>query len=295
MDLTAEIFVGRAPVSTSSELAAFIRKTMAYAQEHSEYLPRIAMVGEYLGFGGVSDYAEGSMEQIRLGGFYDGYETVGFENHTRPDFFDFETLGSVSGVNYPLYDSPGFDWPKSDLLGLMNGGVHVFNHLGHANQTYCMKLSVSDFSELTNEHPFFIYSQGCQPGWFDSPGCFAEKLMVNDRGAFAAVLNARYGWGTRNSTDGPSQRFGRQYWDAVLSENLTALAAANQDSKEDNLWDLDGRLHPLVLLRVESFWRSGAILPVLAKMPLAGTGSPVRLGGSRKQHDDGCRILCRQP
>jgi hypothetical protein len=96
----------------------------------------------------------------------------------------------------------------------MNGGIHVFNHLGHANETYCMKLNASSLPSLTNTDYFFVYSQGCYPGAFDTTNCFAEVLTTSSRGAFGTVMNARYGWGMGNSTDGPSQRFARQFWDA---------------------------------------------------------------------------------
>jgi hypothetical protein len=233
VDLEAEIYVGRAAVADATEVANFVRKTLTYDQTLSDYLPRVSMVGEYLGFGGLSDYATGMMEQIRLGGSYDGYFTMGFENHSRPDFYDFDTATN-------LYDASGYDWPKSDLLALMNRGTHVFNHLGHANETYTMKLNTSDLTALTNTDAFFTYSQGCYPGCFDSTDCFAEEITAMDRGAFAVVMNARFGWGSTDSTDGPSQRFDRQYWDAVFDEGMLELGRANQDSKEDNLWDING-------------------------------------------------------
>ena len=242
VDLYAEIYVGRAAVENATELSNFIYKTLSYDSTYSEYLPRISMVGEYLGFGGVSDYAKESMEQIRLGGEYDGYFTYGFENHTHTDFVDFNTVGCIPdnpSFCWPLYDKDG-SWPKSELIDLMNGGIHIFNHLGHANYTYCMKLNTSDLSSLTNTDYFFAYSQGCMPGGFDISNCFAEVLTTIENGAFAAVMNARYGWGKGNSTDGPSQRFDRQFWDAVLNEDMLEIGRANQDSKEDNLWDING-------------------------------------------------------
>ena len=232
VDLCAEISVGRAAVEDADELANFVRKTLAYAGTEAEYLPRITMLGEYLGFEGVSDYAKGMMEQIRLGGDYDGYFTTGFANHAQSDFRPFDTSAN-------LYDQDA-DWPASELVGLMNGGTHVFNHLGHANQTYNMKLTTAALSQLTNTDSFFVYSQGCQAGWFDQDDCFAEQITAMDGGAFAVVMNARYGWGSRNSTDGPSQRFARQFWDAALAEDMLELGRANQDSKEDNLWNIGG-------------------------------------------------------
>ena len=48
-------------------------------------------------------------------------------------------------------------------------------------------------------------------------------------------MNARYGWGVKGSTNGPSQYFHRQFWDAVFGESIPEIGKANQDSKEDNL------------------------------------------------------------
>ncbi len=236
VDLCAEIYVGRAPVANETELANFVRKTLEYDATQSEYLPLISMLGEYLGFGGVSDYAKASMEEIRLGSCGHGYCTVGFANHTQPDFYDFDTSQN-------LYDADG-TWPKSSLIALMNSGVHVFNHLGHASETYCMKLYTSDLGGLSNTDCFFAYSQGCLPGAFDTSNCFAEVITTMEHGAFAVIMNARYGWGTLDSTDGPSQRFDRQFWDAVLdvNENILEMGRANQDSKEDNLWDINNEI-----------------------------------------------------
>jgi hypothetical protein len=243
VDLYGEIYVGRAAVENAAELSNFVNKTLTYNTTEGEYLHRIAMVGEYLGFGGVSDYATDSMEQIRTGGTFDGYTTCGFEDCNQPDFIDFNTEGCMPDdptCCWPLYDAPGYDWPASQLTCLMNGGIHIINHLGHANETYCMKLYAFDLPALSNTDYFFVYSQGCLPGAFDTSNCFAEVLTTISHGAFGAVMNARYGWGTPYSTDGPSHRFARQFWDAPLGEGILEIGRANQDSKEDNIWDIGG-------------------------------------------------------
>ncbi len=242
VDLLAEIYVGRATVENATELENFVRKTLAYDLTQNEYLSRIAMLGEYLGFGGVSEYAKDSKEQIRLGGTYDGYSTCGFEDHNQINFFDFNTVDCLPDATtccWPLYDKDR-TWNISDLLCLMNGGIHAFNHLGHTNYDYCMKLDIYDLSSLTNTDYFFVYSQGCYPGAFDISDCFAEVITSMEHGAFAVIMNARYGYGMGYSTDGPSQRFDRQFWDAPLGEGILEIGRANQDSKEDNLWDING-------------------------------------------------------
>ncbi|MBN1766768.1 MAG: hypothetical protein JW860_16055 [Sedimentisphaerales bacterium] len=240
VDLYAELFVGRAAVEDVTELSNFIYKTLTHESSQADYLNRVASLGEWLGFMGDSEFAKGTMEQMRLGGYYDGYTTRGFEQYNLEDF---ETEGNLPGEpnsDWPLYDQEE-EWAKEDLLDLMNGGVHVFNHLGHANQVYCMKLNKSELTNLTNTDYFFVYSQGCLPGAMDFRlDCFAEVITTQEYGAFAVIMNARYGWGQFMSTDGPSNRYARQFWDAILAENIINIGRANQDSKEDNAWDING-------------------------------------------------------
>ena len=132
-----------------------------------------------------------------------------------------------------------FDYDK------LNDDVHLINHLGHANQVTALKMTVKDIiSRLTNDKYFILYSQGCLAGAFSPPGhdCFAEYMTVNSsHGAVAAIMNAHYGWGVRGDTDGPSQRFDREFWDALFAEDerKVTLGKANQDSKEDNLYRID--------------------------------------------------------
>ena len=137
-----------------------------------------------------------------------------------------------------LYDAPGYYWPKSAIISLINNGVHIINHLGHASYDYNMKMGISDVNSFINENNFcFVYSQGCMSGGFDNGDCIAEYFTVkNTHGAFAGIWNARYGWFWSYSTDGDSQRFHRQFWDAVFGENIKEIGRANHDSKEDNLF-----------------------------------------------------------
>jgi len=66
--------------------------------------------------------------------------------------------------------------------------------------------------------------------------CFAEYITVKiPNGAFAAIMNARYGWFWAYSTDGDGTRFKREFWDAVFAEDIPVISKANQKSKEDNL------------------------------------------------------------
>jgi len=111
----------------------------------------------------------------------------------------------------------------------------------------------TDVDDLENDKPFFVYSQGCYPGAFDNwnyeghyTTCdsIGEHLVTSEHGAFAVIMNSRYGWGTFDSTDGPSQRYDREFFDAIFGESITELGWANQDSKEDNIGSVIGEEIP---------------------------------------------------
>lgn len=230
VDLFAEVYVGRAAIDGDAELEAFVRKTIEYETGGGEYMTEVRMVGEYIGFGGVAEFGGNYLDEIITGSCNHGYCTEGFDSEP---FFTTETL----------YDRDG-TWSKSDIIGLINSNVHIINHLGHANVDYLMKFNNSDIANLTNDRYFIGYSQGCYSGAFDNRNesgsvlasdCIAEHLTNGPNGAVAFLANSRYGWGEFDSTDGPSQHFDREFWDAVLEEKIYEISRANQDSKADNI------------------------------------------------------------
>jgi hypothetical protein len=233
-DFYSELAVGRIAVDTEEELQNHINKIIMY--ENSPVagdLEEALMLGEDLGW---SVWGGEYKEEIRLGSSMWGYTTTGFS----PNF-------SVD-VMYDMYAI----WSSMlDLIPRLNEGVHLVNHLGHSNVTYCMKLTHGGVTDenLTNNgtnHNFYIlYSQGCYNGSFDNRtdmgnyviDCIAEDFTVIQNGAVAFLCNSRYGWGSTSSTQGPSQYYDRQFFDAIFDEGIYNLGWINADSKEDNLWE----------------------------------------------------------
>ena len=224
VDLFAEIYIGRACVDNADEVNNFVDKTSSYIESNNdEYLNEFLFAGEKLGDFGIATWGGNYLDQLIDDSTDDGYTTQGIPS----DKYNIRTL----------YDRDG-TWSKSELIDLINDGFHVINHDGHASYNYNLKMTNADVvDELTNEEYCFIYSHGCNAGGFDRSDCIAEHLTVKtDSGAFAVIMNARYGWFWAYSTDGDSQRFSREFWDAVFNESILALGKANQDSKEDNLY-----------------------------------------------------------
>jgi len=235
VDLYAEVYVGRAAVDSADELANFVAKTLAYESENDAYLRDAWMVGEDLGW--TAPWGGDRKDDILNSSSAAGYATVGFEGSPYAAFFNTQTLYDR--------DYPGNDWPTSEIIDVINSPTHIINHLGHANVTYVMKMYNSDVdSSLTNDHYFIGYSQGCYDGAFDnrsttagsyySSDSISEHLTGGAHGAVAFVSNSRYGWGHGLDPHlGASQYYDRQFWDAILGENIFNVGRANQDSKED--------------------------------------------------------------
>jgi hypothetical protein len=226
VDLIAEVYVGRACVDTMTDVNNYVTKTVAYINRdfEDEYLTRVCLAAEYLGDYGIASYGSSYMNQLINRSSDDGYTTVGIPMSEY-------TIST-------LYDTPGYDWPGSAIVSVINNGVHIINHLGHASYEYNMKIGNYDVDGMTNpsNRTCFIYSQGCMAGGFDDNDCIAEHFTAKtSHAAFAGIWNARYGFFWSYSTDGDSQRLHRQFWDAVFGEMISEIGHANHDSKEDNL------------------------------------------------------------
>jgi len=223
VDLVAEVYVGRACVGSTSEVGYFVDKTLAYLDSGGYSDGQVLMVGEHL-WSDPDTWSGDYMDELIDGSNTNMYATVG--------------ISSTQYTIDTLYDRdwPGHSLPKSEIKSRINNGARIINHLGHSSYEYNMKMGNDDVPTLTNDNPCFIYSQGCMAGGFDNGDCIAEHYTVKtDNAAFAVIMNARYGWGVVGSTDGASQRYHRQFWDAVFGENIPEIGKANQDSKEDVL------------------------------------------------------------
>ena len=230
VDMMAEVYVGRFSASDPFQMANIINKTIAYLESEDAYLNNVAMIGENLTFGGLGEYGGYSLDQIIDHSDGDGYTTQGIPSSV----YDIEKIYDMDWTNN--------NWTVGELASRVNSGIHIINHYGHCNTDFALKMiSMNIISFWSNTNYFFLYSQGCYAGSFDIGDCWAEVCHSTvPFGAFALVMNARYGWGDYG-TDGPSQRYDREFFDAVYndSENKKQIGAANQDSKEDNLYRIN--------------------------------------------------------
>lgn len=213
IDYFPEVHIGRATVETVEEANRWIDKVLKYEQ--------------------------GLPEQRRTDLVWMGES---LDSTTFGDDSKDVTATLVPADEYQitrLYARPG-TFSRENVIANLNRGPHLTNHLGHANETYVMGIYNSDVDALTNDSPFFSYSQGCMAGAFDQAysgngEAISEHFLTAVHGAFGVVMNARYGWYEPNSTNGPSQYFDNEFYDALFTEGLTTLGEANDDSRLDNV------------------------------------------------------------
>ena len=237
VDLFAEVYVGRACVDTVEDVNNFVQKTASYLNmNYDEYLSKVILAGEYLGDYGVSSFGGNLLDPLIDGSDIDGFTTTGIPSEK----YTIDTVYDRDWPGFTLTNPWSTGWEAEDLINRINTNVHIINHDGHSYYGYNMKMSNSFVDYFTNDKPCFVYSVGCMAGGFDDPegyDCYAETITVKtDKGAFAGIWNARYGFFWSQRTDGDSSMYLRQFWDAVFGENIPIIGKANQDSKEDNLY-----------------------------------------------------------
>ncbi|MBI9031224.1 T9SS type A sorting domain-containing protein [bacterium] len=240
-DLMPELAIGRICYNNISELDNIINKLHKFTEEPvMDLVETSVMVGEWLWEGPTwgGDHMD---ELIGHTNLY-GYQTTGF-----PEDWVFSKLYDR---DYGYADA----WYGSQLFPLLNQGATYVNHLGHSNTTYNMRLSndyvtVNNITNNGNNGNFSVhFTQGCYAGSFDNRGtnvgsygadCITEKFTAIETSAAAMISHSRYGWGVMGSTNGVSQKYHRQWVDAIFTEEIVEIGETLNDCKIDNIPMMD--------------------------------------------------------
>jgi len=215
VDLLAEVYVGRAPVSTVEQVQTFVEKTIRYETETNAHLTNILLMATFLG-----DFPTGSCQGL------DMYKPL------RP------LLGSYQAD--VLDDQPGKypQWSRVHALKALNRSPHVVLFNGHGKDDLLMRMHSTDLTSLTNQSPFLLCSVGCSAAEFDHgkfwPDSFGESIVNGSRyGAFAAILNARAGWFDPQYPWKYSGEFQTKFFERLFQPGQANLGRAYQWGKED--------------------------------------------------------------
>ena len=224
-DLLPEISVGRLPFSNLAELNSMLHKSYSYQFKPVDgEFRNIILAGEWLYGAPYLTWGSYYMELL-IGQHNDhGYTTTGIP------------------TSYPvdkMYDETA-TWSKQDLMNHLNMGRPMLNHVGHANETFVMKLSNSDITNLNfyglnglSHNYTIVYTHGCDCGAFDnnSTDCIGEKMVTIDNFAAAFIGNSRYGWFNEGTSEGPSAHIHREFMDALFHDKINRIGSAHTQSK----------------------------------------------------------------
>ena len=218
VDLTYEVYVGRAAADTPVEMSNYVYKLMAYdTQAYANQFRRLLLLGDKLDVGWFGS-VECEYMRLGIGPPAQPTQTVGFVNAPVTLTIDqqYETDGPPSYY---------YDWPE--VLGWINSNNYgLIGHSGHGDCNWELKITGVQVTEnLTNTQYFFVATEGCYPGDFEV-GCWAEAVTVvnRDKAAVGAVLNSRYGWGGVNSI--------LEMWDQANAHGYRNFGAINAKGDE---------------------------------------------------------------
>ena len=223
-DLYAEVYVGRAPVSTTAEASVFVNKTITYERDKpTDYLNKVLMLAAKL-----DTQTDGGIVKDFISNMFSPYYEV-------TKLYERDFTASIESTTNQL-----------------NLGQHIVNNIGHANNHviglacsgYSQYYSESDVDALTNGPRYFLfYSIGCYANAFDDRDPYgnyigdaiSEHFLNNPNGgAFAFIGNSRYGWYYPGYPgEGPSDLYDKEFFDVILNEDVYNIGRALQNSKED--------------------------------------------------------------
>lgn len=178
-DKYPDIFVGRFPAQTTTELQNMLTRTM----EYETYPDLGTWYGSYIGIGsdqgaGYGDDGEADWEHMRNIGQV--FQTYGYT--TFYEFFD----GSHGG-----FDASGN--PNATMVtNAVNTGAGQFFYCGHGAQNVCVtsNFSSTDVWAASNNHKYpFVVSVACNNGTFTAGTCLAEDFLLsnNSNGPTGAI------------------------------------------------------------------------------------------------------------
>jgi len=226
IDLGPDVFVGRAPVRTSTGADAFVEKVKTYVDDPppDNFAEDMILMGEKL----WNEWSEGggdikSDSHWRSEELYDTYIDP-YWDPVRLRFYDTGT--DFGGADYDL--------TAAHVSDQINDGYNFLFMSTHGNQLqwameFSPSFSATDAFSLTNQGTEgIIYTIACYNNAFDDPNpdpCLSEAFVRNPNGgAVAFIGSSRYGWGNSapEVTFGTSFQYASQFYQQLFSGSLTS-------------------------------------------------------------------------
>jgi len=226
IDMFPDIFIGRAPVRTTSDVDAFVDKTIHYTTKNQIDFNNKAL-----------------LSGVELWNTWDGKSDA---HHRTDDMWQNDMKPFWDGNAFRLYDtetdfgSSDYDVTAMHLQEQINSGYNILFMATHGNQSIWGMESGEYFSSnhalgCNNKYKQgIIYTIACITNAFDSEGRYqsdpslSEGFIRNSNGgAVGYIGSSRYGWGysSKNVVTGPSFNYARQFFRQLFDD--TKLSSGN--------------------------------------------------------------------
>lgn len=219
IDMYADVYVGRAPVGSTTEAQRFVNKVLQYEAEASQApLP--------------TDY---QLKVLFLASRLDSStDSAALKNRIQTESVPTRFTCTK------LYESSG-NLNRTAALNAIDTGYNLINHSGHGSddviQAGADYISGSDMYNRTNAPRFsgIMYSLSCYSANFPTNDCLAERFVLAPNGGGFYIGNSHYGWYWVGYGDqGLSLTFDRYFWRAMLNPtyNYYPLGQAHGEGKD---------------------------------------------------------------
>ena len=242
-DLSADVLLGRIPIQTENQAAAYINKVIAYETEPpTEIMKKVLIAGMKL----WSSYKNTSRPDENM---TDGHMQFRDSNHqtvsdaeiwgrrmyrdTVENYFQgnqisylFDTLTSWDDANAGSFASS-----RDNMISKFNEGWNFMTYSTHGNTN----IWATESNHFKDSHAMqldnltaFVYTIACITGAFDKERSLSEGFIRNpDGGAIVYMGCSRYGWGSPGSYHGgPSLMYQRKFYEKVFKEKTTNVGEA---------------------------------------------------------------------
>ena len=169
-DIFQDIFVGRLPVKSSSEVDTIVNKILHF---ESSYDPSSSWMNDILcaAHDETDSFFEDTSEEI--------------VNHLEPMGFDITRV----------YTGGSYTGTTQDVINAINQDVFFINHRNHGNRLGWghPSFNIYDIDDLDlNDHYPTMFSINCESGWFDhsSYDCFGEALLKEQNKGLVGFIGA---------------------------------------------------------------------------------------------------------
>lgn len=209
VDLFYDLFIGRASVDNTTQVNAYINKTLFYEKTPTnDYLQRMLLPYVML------------------------WSSSGYSGRVVSDTIAAKT---PTGWIDAYIANPTSTTPMRDSI---NRGYHFCHVAAHGDDYgFYTEFGTTIYSTTTaggqtnSTRPVILNSIACTSGNFEAEDCLAEALMNNPNGgAVATIMNSRYGWGTP-PVMGPSEKLDCMFYDYYFIGDTMEIGRNHNSSK----------------------------------------------------------------